>query len=642
MKKFSKFLAPVLGLALLAGGLLMASQGNDLQRVKAEETVTKFIPVCKENFRANGFNGFLGDDNFGNSNFDRAIKNRFDTFWAGRLYNSQSNIIDTIHGADGEGNTGGINSIDFKYNGGPYITFLMGGNSSNKVNIFDATKGYDVYYDIHPVFKDSELSINMQFKYFKLPEELKGDMMRIYIEDNTTSGFGGLTFADLQVNLTYEEMGKAFSAHKANLSRVACTEGVSNLDVRSYCLELYTNFNGTNVKDSISLTNAAYNYSYRPVKDGAVTTKTLENYYSEAIAAENSIQNLDEGFEVQNNMMWWAYDQTYEADINHGDFRLDTASSDASNHWNNNDLPFNKTGNRFFKGFHENGTGFIGGDGSKYRFLSSTFTLKGSGYISVKMAGHTARVTILNGDSTSANYLNELRSINVQTYNETGDASNVLKSGFNTVTMVRHIINLKDYLNQKLIIAIEDTGNASWGAVNFDEIITYYENNPQFKVDVTKQFDYKPFYVDVYCGVENDETDMAKAAAFLTSYYSTARARGDAGATYCYLNNTALSNLNTAYGNLSDGVKAIVDAAMDIDYGANDTWESGWYANTPTLRTVGLSMANIANRFNGSNSQNLFVKTINSSNAIFVIIALTTAIICAGTFFILKKKKHNK
>ena len=301
--------------------------------------------------------------------------------------------------------------------------------------------------------------------------------------------------------------------------------------------------------------------------------------------------------------------------------------------------PFNKTGNRFFKGFYENGTGLFDGDGAKYRFLSSTFTLKGSGYISVKMAGHTARVSILNGDSANANYLQELKHVDIQTFNESGDAGNVLVSGFNTCTLVRHIINLKSFLNQKLILAITDTGNASWGAVNFDEIITYYAKDPQFKVDVAHQGDHNPFYLDKYVLEEGDTTDMAKAAQFLNSYYVTARARSNS-ATYCYMSSSDLSSLVTAYGNLTSEVKAIVDAAMDIDYGKNTTWGDTWFDNTPsTTKTVGESMVNIvAAVSNPSGSINMF--TANGTNSTLAIIVISMIIaLCATGFFFYRRKR---
>ena len=147
-------------------------------------------------------------------------------------------------------------------------------------------------------------------------------------------------------------------------------------------------------------------------------------------------------------------------------------------------MPFNKTGNGFFGGWYESSEigGFVDGDGSIYRFISRPFVLSGTGLVSIKMAGRSASLHVIDADTQT-----DLAWADLSTYKGEGDSAVQALSGFNTVTMVRHYINLEEYVGKKIQLAIADVYDSGWAASYFDELITKYDEEPGFDLDIVNQ-----------------------------------------------------------------------------------------------------------------------------------------------------------
>ncbi len=562
-------------------------------------------------------------------------------FWGTRSFNALDNFF---RGETNEGWTGTITSTTWTQKN-PYITFTLGGNPYDGENVVNYVqfltrdsegKEVEVGRVANLEFKDNELSNNMIVKYFEIPSSYESQLetgleMYCRLVDAKTGGFGFLNFGALRVSQTKNDVIKTISAHKNGLSRNSADEAA-----RAWTLSVY------NKEEYASFTN-------------------LSNFY-----------DVSDDFEEGYGLTGYGWDTTYTADVDTEgtNTHFDTAIANVSNHWNNNDLPFNKTGNYFFKGFYEgnegNIQGFAASDAPRYRLLSPSFKLGGTGFISVKMGGSTASLHVLNGDSSSGNYLQELAFIDKKEFKIDADASNVAISGFNSCTMVRHIINLNAFKDQIICLGIADVGNAGWGAVNFDELITYYPSNPTFKVDVatqnTNEIEKHPYYLDHYVSRTNadiiytveetrnaetvDNTVVLEASNFLSSYYASARAKSNA-VTFCGEGFTSENKnaLLEAYNALSADAKAIVNNSMDISYGVTATSDN-WYTLTPdTSYTVGQGIDYLNDSINVSKSHLFLFGNSNNSvenNIYIVVICLAVIASILLIAFISKKKKASK
>ena len=592
MKKFKKLL-PILGIAAFGvTGLAGLSNNVDIVAVHAQEQVQKYVPL--HTFWAEGF-----EDN----NIHSFIRHRTTTFWDGegafRSFNATDSFLDSIHTRP-ERHRGAIRSPEFTQTG-EYICFLFGGSTANRVNIFDVTIGQDIFVDI----ATAGSTCNMTFKYFKILESSRGHNLLVFIEDRTVSGYGGITFSSLQVNLSLEEVAKAFSVHKNNLA----TYNVQNLTGEGTYNDLATNW-----------TLGLYNN---------------DEYYREVREAEVLLTDADDDFEYDNNLVNWAFDQTYST-FNDGNrltgFNFNDIHSDAhGKDWAEN-MPSNKSGNLYL---NADRSGIP--EDAKYRLVSNTFTLSGVGLISAKLGGNSAQLQLLDENNNILEHTGDANPHFVD-----AGVGNIADTNCRTNTMGRTYLDCSEHLGKKVKVAIADSRTGGgWGLAYFDDVKTNYATYPTFQIDVfTQKWGENPEYhaheLDVYIDTNSEVTPFEEAYNFYREFNQTYRTKTSLFS-WCNLDlNTAISK----YNQLSEAARAIVDASEDIDYGYDATIE-GWYLRAPNKQTLGVTMNSIIASSSSNDSNTLAFGNIDNNNTSIISVMI---IICIGALFALivcKKHKHN-
>ena len=406
-----------------------------------------------------------------------------------------------------------------------------------------------------------------------------------------------------------------------------------------------------------------------------LTTYSKAKYKPITKLSDNARTEVDEDFNDNATFLSnWTRDVFYD-DGDLGSMHTDTIISTITHRVGDTNLPINKTGTGFFKGFYEDGTGFVPTDGARYRFVSKPFILSGTGFISVKMAGRSASLHIVRGSGTNSDGENEINHdllwANVKTYKDV-DQGNVATSKQNSVTLVRHVLNLSAFLGEIIQIAIADTDTAGgWGAVNFDELITYYPDYPTFTVDTAVQKNtIHPYYLDQYISGDSssaqdgmdyresekestvDNSPVKEAYGFLQYYYTNFRAEG-AFFSCCNVTDNTKSELISKYSALSKEAQAIVDDSDDFDYGS--VHSGNWWEKVPTVggdaHTVGYNVQYIARRFNITGieikntpmvSSNQMELPVVMNNTVLVVVLISTLVALTFVMFIaLKKRKQN-
>ena len=147
-------------------------------------------------------------------------------------------------------------------------------------------------------------------------------------------------------------------------------------------------------------------------------------------------------------------------------FNADTAVISAQTYWNEK-LPYNQAGD-----FHLDGWNTGIDEAGSWSVRSSTFTLAGSGYISVRMGGHAAAVKVFTADGTLVGYYRQTR------FKDTGFPSVAIGSW---ADMGTYVMDLSAYLGQELYIELHDEPVDSWAHAFFDEVVTYYETAPDWE-----------------------------------------------------------------------------------------------------------------------------------------------------------------
>lgn len=344
-----------------------------------------------------------------------------------------------------------------------YVYFTWGGAKND---------GEDVRLVFHygdyssQMLNDTSMGNPMLLRYFKIPDEQyallnKETGFNMYIEliDNRTDNYGFHNFGYLHVNQTKEQVGDAMRFYINNLVRRH--NGSNDVDTR---------------RSQIRIRKEILNHYFG------------NSYLRDVFYASSS--NIDEDFENNNDFLkHWYFDFNYANDWTNGDkinwdMHFDQAiGSDTFRPDNATKMPFNLTDSGFFRGWHENDTlgGFVFGDNSIYRFISRPFVLSGTGLVSIKMAG-TASLHVLDPNTRQ-----DLAWADCQTFNTSGNQADLMDGSFNTVTMVRHVINLEAYVGKKIQLAIADVGDGGWSALYADELITNYQTFSGFKVDAFNQ-----------------------------------------------------------------------------------------------------------------------------------------------------------
>ena len=608
----------LLASVLTTGIVVSSSNKKTIEKASAEEeTIVKYLPVNSDNFVVNS----AWDDAFDGKNVNDLTSSRFETFHDGRrTYNALDSFLNSMAKVD-EVRRGCFRSVRWVHRGG-YVSFLLGGNGENFVNIWDETSPHNVAEGIHNDFyasrnswdsayqdgsaADFELSGNMALKYFHVPDELIGHELIVYIEDKTQSYYGGVTFGNLKVNQTLEEVARTFSAHKQQIALDAQLSNQNNFSA-SYMLNTYY--------------------------------KT--SYYNDLIAAEANLDNADEGFETY-GLSNWAYDKAFSSAVIN--FVSSISDNDAKGGFGER-MPANKSDNLYF---NADTTGID--EGEKYRLISNEFS--GTGLISAKIGGGTAVMSLI--DDTGAELATTrcataegTNILNPSFYDPAGGVANIMTSGARLNTMTRTYLDASAHLGEKVRIVLSDerTGG-NWGLAYFDEVITKYDTVPTFKVDkIRQQYNENPMYhgvvTDKYVG--SSSTTFGQAYAFLQDFYGIMRNPTNGG-TYCSINSSqAVQDLLNNYQALNSDVKALVDAAQDFDFGASATSANWYLAEANTGHTVAQTMAYALNLpYSAPEPTRFFSSHNNTMLSIEIVIISSVIVVGVAIFCFLRLKKKGK
>ncbi len=476
------------------------------------------------------------------------IKGRTDTFWdTQRSYCALDKFLDSINN-NGESWEGTFKSKSFIQTKN-YIYFTFGGNTANKVTLVDENTNGTIVTLTNKYFSDPNASCNMLMYSIEVPEANLGHTMHIEVEDNQTSGFGGVTFGDLHVNQTEEEVAKAYSVYLNNIS----ISNEVNKTARDYIVNLYNNEENGDL----------YKFTNYKLTDANVT--------------------FDQG---NDNLSTLAFDSEYAENL--GTFLFDGfISSDTAYDWNEQ-MPFNNDGYFF------NGNGYsLRNENAKFRFLTNKFTLSGTGLISIKMAGRSAQLQVLDPAKIGTDEDPILATLDNPSFADCGVA-NVYLNGSNYNTLQRVYWDLSEYLGQEIVLAIADKDtDGNWGMLFFDDLITKYDELPSFTVDVFGQthkesdVTYYGAFTDLY--VKSDETKFNEtfneAYTFLSEhYYKTASLAGDKKHNYLASRTSDEAKATRdAYSLLSSDAKTIVDTSDDFYF---STEGDNWQNSEPTIVKV--------------------------------------------------------
>ncbi len=617
MGRLFKFLALGSMAASLAAAGVFASM-NTAKETKADALET-YIPMNAD---------FFADK----ENIHGKFRDRDATYWN---EHHSFNALDTFFDGctEDETYTGTYSSRTWQQST-RYVYFTWGCASDSHRNDDDESQQVKIRFHFgdqtHDMFNDTFCGVTMTLRYFEIPqewyEEQNGNSFTMSIDfiDNREGDYGAHVFGYLHVNQTMEQVSDA------------CRYYVNNL--RSCQTDLAT------------IRNHYYS--------GNATLKAAWNY-----VASNFREDFEDNDSFQHSFY---YDFNYgNKDWMEGRHPLNAISESVYRPaGNNSNMPFNKTGRGFFKGWYQDGTGYVDSDKPTYRFISKPFVLASNGIISVKMGGFGASLHLI--DCTNPDEQADLAWVDCRTVIDGGEDGKIVLKGGSTVTMVRHVINFEEFAGRTVRVAIADVSDGGWGVAYFDELITNYDSYPGFKVDVVRQdsgdgTSYTVFR-DKYVNsthIDNDANGIKYVAGKETITRIDA---SDAKAASDFLNNTFYATLRNAengynrcsaetedvvaaYDALSNGAKAIVNASSDYNYGDKfGNFEGNYYNNTVLTCTVGDTMTAIKTGvYPLGNQSNMKMASFNDGNmtTIATIAIVTFAAIAFGAFVLKAKRKHN-
>ena len=562
-----KFLIP---LVLLASALTIGHiSGLKAHKEVLADPVTTYIPMS-----ASAFTDGDAAENAGDFELSTA------TYWPGYAgYHSEDGdsfnysffALDTFFcGERNEGWTGTLTLKSWKQST-QYVYFTWGGATNSDENVYLEFHCGDKTYT---QFNDTSMGNPMLLRCFKIPDDDFAELMDgvsdfdmyISLHDGRTGGYGFHNFGYLHVNQTAEQTGDA---------------------MRFYLNKLGTDTRASQIR---------------------IRKEIMRHYYTNASLSSVFLRpssNINDDFDSNGDFLnHWYFDYDYASNMNWGLHFNQIIGSNTDDHRPaDTNMPFNNQNGGFFRGWYQNDQlgGFVDGDGSIYRFISRPFVLSNTGLVSVKMAG-SASLHVIDAETRQ-----DLVWADVNSFKMSGNWDNLAVDDFNTVTMVRHVINLEAYLGRKIHLAIADVRDRDWGAVYFDELRVNYENYPGFKVDAFTQTNGDTFHIyktDKYinstihngetnpegmkyvaesainCANDNeikrhvDNSPIKAAYNFLTSYYSSLRSpavRFD----YANANADAKADVVNSYLSLNSSARAIVNSSKDVTHAA---YEGNWYA----------------------------------------------------------------
>lgn len=613
MKKFSKLLTTALACGVLGAGAFAITSGVKAAKTEALHDLTydKFVPMIADNFETASF-----------LNLHEQFKGGHASYWTDRYYGTSEGVLDTVGifgDKRGDFRTNWFKQTPSTADNKTYITFLLGGNTNNNtfINIWDENnivRDRNIYSNIRNDFYVDGL--NMYFRYFEMPTDLNGERMLLYFnEDGGTTGCEGITFADLRINQSFDDVVSSYRNFLLGY-QMSAAKNSDNLAAYNAIMDLHNN-----------------NAYYAPLKA--------------KLDARETLTNVDDDFEVNDRLSDWVLDWNYTTT----GFNLDTIYSDAVAKVDGyfvNPMPFNKHGNMFL---NEDANGFP--EDQKYRLVSREFELGGVGLISAKLGGATAVLELLDADTLAVLASTDIHGSAEGNYvcnpgfiSGSGESAHldICQSGARLNTLTRVYLDCSAHVGKSVRVALTDgrTGG-DWGKAYFDDVKTYYAEYPSFNVESISQtvsdVTHYSVVTDKYVGSSSNE--FGEAYEFLQSFYSAVRNSSN-GQSWCNVKTSdPVQAVISDYAELSEEAKAIVDSSKDYDFGTGAT-SANWYLSAPNLvYNVGQTMVAIETGVYPVPNGIGFLSSLSldgSSYAIIIIVSFVV-ILTFSLFVILKKHK---
>ena len=600
MKKIYKISLLLASLGLVGGafGTAIISQKSTKSPVKTDALVDGDVEWNYLAFDGNNFR--MSDD----SNPADWVSSRTGaTFWNNRSFNALDDFYD---GFRNEAWTGTIQSASWKQ-AKRYVTFTLGGNSANKVEILDKDNADAVVATVqNTYFNDPKLSENMLVRVVDLNAYI-GHSLSLKITDSVTSGFGATTFGALKVSQSQEDVARTISVHKNHLSRRNSAENVAERDLpaREYTLDIYANNSEWTAFDSVVLDNADMDFEdYYQCTNLALDTDSVTGFADKGAGFDSIAWGYDAAF---SHISAWPWAEAF---------------------------PMNKQGEAFFKGEY-------GGDSAQYNLLTHDFTLSGTGYVSIKLGGNGTKMSVIR--VSDGEVLGSVTNTKFSWLDNAEDKDNCSLHDHRPCTMTRYLLDVSDYVGTKVRIQISDASTGPWSILMFDELITKYSSLPVFKLDKVSQRDtyYRVFQTEF---VSHHDDKVKEAHDFISEFFTLARSTDDSS--FCTaVKSDDMLTLLSKYSALSDEARAIVNASDD--YAFENATPSNWYTINPTMLNLGETIQYIAKYRNvsipGTVSSSVSLNRIVKDNAVVLtVIGVAALAIVSGLVVVLAKKRKEQ
>ncbi len=245
------------------------------------------------------------------------------------------------------------------------------------------------------------------------------------------------------------------------ISGVTASYGAAGIPVTDIRITKVEKADGTAVTsgfEAFELTAGNYTVTYTAFY--AAANKSAEATFTLSVYDEYTVKNG--GFETGDLTGWTVLTEGWRETNGKPDGVVNQQT-----YWNE-ELPLNQSGNYHLSGWNN---GFE--EGATWAIRSTTFTLGGSGWISVKMGGHAAAVKVYKADGTQIGEYAQTR------FND--DKFPHVGAGGSWADMAVYAIDLSDYLGEQLYIELCDVAVNGWAQAFFDDVVTYYETAPDWE-----------------------------------------------------------------------------------------------------------------------------------------------------------------
>lgn len=436
-------------------------------------------------------------------------------YWSDRMaYGEGEYYLDgSNNGAIQESLTGAIRSTKFTLGGDGFITFMIGsGNGGSYVALCDGSTDEELIKQENTNFSDPALALTL-LRYYMDASEYIGRVCYMKVVDANDGSNGGFAFInvdDFRVSMTRDEVAALEVEQMEKIQNETYTS--ASYDDLTTLRNYYSNypypvplmsltltgfaenqvvdcgtvdltafmapasaafgseavpvaisrveFNGSSYDsgfDAFDMTAPGY---YKVFYGAEYNSKTVETSFT-VVAMADHYSVANGGFEAGNLAGWTVLTDGWS--IVDGQY---TGVISANSYWGE-ELPYNQAGDYHLDGWN-NGIG----EPDTWQIRSTNFVLGGSGFISVRMGGHAAAVHVYLADGTEIGYYQQTR-WHDEFFPSVG-------AGGSWADMGTYVMDLSEYIGQELYIVLADEQVDGWSHAFFDEVITYYEEAPDY------------------------------------------------------------------------------------------------------------------------------------------------------------------